>query len=120
VLNTRLHNPENARHIVQTGTENDTWAGRYAYIYPELKDDWWVMVIEPSPTPGIPGNNYIDDGSYLEELAREGQFEWVPPGVEEERLEREHFGWRPLLSDEALARKRRSLMQRFHSWIRGR
>lgn len=55
------------------------WAGRYVYIYPEHEDDWWVMVIDPPPTPGIPGDNYIDDGSYLEELAREGQFEWVPP-----------------------------------------
>lgn len=24
VLNTRLHNPGNTRHVVQTGTENDT------------------------------------------------------------------------------------------------
>jgi len=40
--------------------------------------------------------------------------------VEEERLEREHFGWRPLLSAEALARKRRSRKQRFLSWIHGR
>ncbi|WP_206750564.1 hypothetical protein, partial [Cryobacterium sp. TMT3-29-2] len=46
------------------------WAGRHAYIYPEHQDDWWVMVIDPSPEPGVPGDNYIDDGSYLEELAR--------------------------------------------------
>ena len=96
------------------------WAGRYAYIYPEHKDDWWVMVIDPSPKPDVPGDNYFDDGSYLEELAGEWQFEWVPLGFEEERLEREHFGWRPLLSAEALARKRRSRKQRFLSWIHGR
>ena len=33
------------------------WAGRYAYIYPEHQDDWWVMVIDPSPEPGVPGDN---------------------------------------------------------------
>jgi hypothetical protein len=72
------------------------WPGRFVFIYPEVLDDRWVMVIDPSPTPGVSGEQYIDDGSYLERLAREWDFEWVPLGPEEEKLEREHFGWRPL------------------------
>lgn len=73
------------------------WVDRYVFIYPEWHEDWWVMVIDPSPTPGVPGDQYIDDGSYLENLAREWIFEWLPLGPEEEQLERDHFGWRPLL-----------------------
>ena len=72
------------------------WAGRYAYIYPEFVDDWWVMVISPSPSPTAPGDVFIDDGSYLEDRARDWPFEWVPLGPEEEALEKLHFGRRPL------------------------
>lgn len=72
------------------------WAGRYVLIYPEYVGDWWGMVIAPTPTPGSPGNLYIDDGSYLEERASEWQFEWIPRGLDEEALERQFFGWRPL------------------------
>jgi hypothetical protein len=83
-----------------------SWVNGYVFIYPDSREDWWVMAIEPSPTPGVPGDHYIDDGSYLENLASEWELEWIPIGPEEEQLEREVFGWRPLEDNRGAPQRR--------------
>ena len=68
----------------------------YIFVYPDTRDGWWVLVVDPSPVPGLPGDSYIDDEEWLRSELDDAEVGWVPAGPEEERLERCHFGWRPL------------------------
>ena len=72
------------------------WSGRFAFVYPDTREPWWTVVIDPGPVPGVPGDMYIDNTSYIEKIIDEWGFVWVALGKEEFELEREHFGWRPL------------------------
>jgi hypothetical protein len=76
------------------------WAGRYVFAYPEERAGWWVIVVY---FENAPGDMYIDDAEYLLDLEREGQFEWLPLGEEESRIEREYFDWRKEFSYETRA-----------------
>ena len=45
---------------------------------------------------GVPGDMYFEGNYVMVETDAEWQIDWLPPGTDEERAEREHFGWRPL------------------------
>ena len=72
------------------------WAGRYVFAYPDTLPQWWTVVVDPSPMDGVPGDMYFEGNNVMVETDAEWQIDWLPPGNDEERAEREHFGWRPL------------------------
>lgn len=73
------------------------WAGRYIFAYADTQPEWWTIVISPPPQPGVPGDLYLDGNHELAKILVDWRVDWITPGPEETRIEREEFGWRPLL-----------------------
>ncbi|WP_157155353.1 hypothetical protein [Diaminobutyricimonas sp. LJ205] len=69
--------------------------GGFIFIYPDTAEPWWTIVIDPSPVEGAPGDLYIDDTGELDYMVKDWDLFWVPRD-EDDEIEREHFGWRPL------------------------
>lgn len=73
------------------------WSGRFVFVYPDTLPEWWTVVVSPSPTPGVPGDMYLEGNAEVSHLFTQWNIDWLPPGTEEEqRIETEEFGWRPL------------------------
>lgn len=74
------------------------WVGRFVFAYPDPLDEWWTVVIDPPPVEGVPGDDYYKGNDVIVEVNAAWNIQWLPRGAEEEQIEREHFGWRPLRS----------------------
>jgi hypothetical protein len=72
------------------------WAGRLLFVYPDTMQDWWTLVVDPSPSVGVAGDYYTPGTAYVLSLLEEWDVDWMPLDEDESVFERERFGWRPL------------------------
>lgn len=77
--------------------QSGPWAGSLLFAYPDTLPEWWTFVVDPSPYPGLPGDHYEVGTEKILEQFDEWKVEWIPRGPEESIVERERFGWRPLV-----------------------
>lgn len=72
-------------------------AGSILFAYPDSLVEWWTFVIDPSPTPGQPGDLYVQgNDEALRLLDNEWSVLWMSVDEEEAKIESQRFGWRPL------------------------
>ena len=72
------------------------YVGRYLYIYPETVEPWWTGYVSPSLDPREPIELLLNGVAVLDNLQDEWKLEWIERDDLESKLEREHFGIRPL------------------------
>lgn len=72
--------------------------GAYIFAYPDTLPQWWTLVIEPSPYPDRPGEDYVFGDHVLSDIIDSLQVNWLEPGPSEVALEQSIFQRRPLRS----------------------
>ncbi|KQM15275.1 hypothetical protein ASF83_04630 [Plantibacter sp. Leaf171] len=69
---------------------------RHVFVYPDTAEPWWTVVVETTPDATVPDDRYIPDTDLFMSLMHDWEVAWLPRGQEEQDLEAELFGWRPL------------------------
>ncbi len=72
-------------------------SGRNIFVYPDTLEDWWTIVVEPSPYVGRSGEDHTHGSFQAAAILDPLAIEWLPQGEAEAQVEREFFGRRPLL-----------------------
>lgn len=57
---------------------------------------WWTLVVEPSPYPNRPGEDYTYGVEQVNELIDPMDVHWLEKGPAEEEIEKDLFSRRPL------------------------
>jgi hypothetical protein len=71
--------------------------GRHIFVYPDTFENWWTMVVEPSPYPDRPGEDYTYGAQQVADLLDPLEISWLPLGEAETKIEHAIFERRPLL-----------------------
>lgn len=67
------------------------------FVYPDTAQDWWTIVVEPSPYPDRGGEDYTHGRELIASILESMDVTWLERGETEAEIERTFFDRRPLL-----------------------